>query len=158
MKPLVYLAGPILGTSYKECTGWREGVAEQLAIAGIATASPMRGKDFLKKELKIGSKASRCFLESHPLSTRKGTVCRDRFDTSRCDVLFVNFLEAKRVSIGTVMEIAWADMLRKPIIVIMEENNIHRHGMLEEVTGFIVQTLGEGVELTKAILCTNLPS
>jgi hypothetical protein len=37
-------------------------------------------------------------------------MTRDRFDATRCDVLLVNLLGAERVSIGTMMEVAWADL------------------------------------------------
>ena len=67
---------------------------------------------------------------------------RDRFDATRCDLLFVNLLGAKETSIGTVMEIAWADLLRKPIVLAIEpEGNIHDHGMIKEAIGFRVPSL-----------------
>jgi len=51
------------------------------------------------------------------------------------------------------MEIGWADMCRTPIIIVMEESNVHRHKMIEDVAGFIVETLEEGIEIAKTILC-----
>jgi hypothetical protein len=68
-------------------------------------------------------------------------------------VVLVNFLGAEKVSIGTVMEMAWADLSRTPIIVVMApEGDLHDHSMLREVTGFRVATLEEGLEVAKAIL------
>jgi nucleoside 2-deoxyribosyltransferase len=141
----VYLAGPITGTSYDGCTDWREYVQSQLppSIEGV---SPMRGKDHLR-----GVESIKGYGE-HPFSTPKGITTRDRFDVTRCDAILVNFDGAQRVSIGTVMEIAWADMLRKPIVVVMGEDNPHYHAMIREAAGFIVPTLDEAIALVAVML------
>jgi nucleoside 2-deoxyribosyltransferase len=59
---------------------------------------------------------------------------------------------ATRVSIGTVMEIAWAHAYGKPVVLVMEEGNVHDHPMIRECSPFIVHTLDEGIELVNAIL------
>jgi hypothetical protein len=80
-------------------------------------------------------------------------MTRDRFDATRCDVLLVNLLGAKTVSIGTVMEIAWADNVRTPIVVAMEaKGNLHEHAMITEAIGFRVPTLEEAIDVVKAII------
>ncbi len=147
---LLYLAGPITGVSFDGCTDWREYVSGRLP-AHIKGVSPMRGKKYLSKEKEVKDA-----YEDQPLSSSKGITCRDRFDTGRCDMLFVNFLGATKASIGTVMEIAWADMLRKPIVVVMEKDNIHSHSMIRESVGFIVPTLDEGIQIATAVLSPTL--
>lgn len=144
---LVYLAGPITDLPYKEAVAWREQVAAMLP-GNIIALSPMRGKEWLSRKKKL----SKVGYKDHVLSTSRGIITRDRFDTTRCDVLFVNFLGADKASIGTVMEIAWADLCRKPIVIVMEPNNIHRHAMLSEAAGYVVSTLEEGVEMLISIL------
>ncbi|MGZ5095552.1 MAG: hypothetical protein ACXWCH_30925, partial [Burkholderiales bacterium] len=80
-------------------------------------------------------------------------MTRDRFDATRCDVLLVNLLGTTRVSIGTVMEIAWADAKRIPIVVAMEpQGNPHEHMMIAEAIGFRVPTLDEALHIVKAII------
>jgi len=146
----VYLAGPIRGRSYDVAVSWRNYVSAQL-LPDIIAYSPMRAKEMLRNALVIDGKHQ----IQHPLTVPRGIMTRDRFDVATSDLLFVNFLQASAVSIGTVMEIAWADYLRKPIVLVMEEDNIHNHAMVREAAGFIVSTLEEGIEITKAIL---LPS
>lgn len=143
---LVYLAGPITGLSYTESTDWRSKITKKLP-KHVKAVSPLRGKEYLKNEDNIKDSYERIAL-----SSRKGITTRDRFDIMRCDLIFVNLLGATKVSIGTVMEIAWADILHKPIIVVMEEENIHNHAMLCEVAGFIVTDLDQALDLAKAIL------
>lgn len=144
----VYLAGPITGLTFEGCTDWREFAIKELKAVGITGLSPMRAKDYLKNETFIGDE-----YQNTVLSSSRGIITRDRWDTSRCDLLLVNFLGAERVSIGTVMEMAWADICRIPIIVVMEPvGDLHDHSMIREVTGFRVESLEEGLRVAKAIL------
>jgi hypothetical protein len=147
---LLYLAGPITGLSYGESTDWRAEVAAKLP-PHIKAVSPMRGKTYLAQRTSIADS-----YEEIVLSSQKGITCRDRFDVLRCDMILVNFLGAQKVSIGSVMEIAWADAFRKPIVLVMESQSVHDHAMIREVSGFIVPTLGEAITLVGAIFSPNL--
>ena len=143
---LIYCAGPITGLSYDNTVGWRDYVGSKLP-ENIKAISPMRGKTYLLDKTSIDD----CYNDII-LSSQKGITTRDRNDVFRCDLLLANLLGTEKVSIGTVMEIAWADSLRKPIVLIMESKNIHDHAMVREVSGFIVKTLDEAIELSKTIL------
>jgi hypothetical protein len=151
MKHFVYLAGPISGCSYEGATDWREYVISNLpdSIRGL---DPMRGKKYLKDEVSLDSKLQEDVYTEAAETRAKGVLTRDRFDVMRSDLIFVNLLRAKRVSIGTVMEIAWADIWRIPVVVVMEEDNIHQHGMLTEAVGFIIDNLDDGIQLIRDIL------
>jgi predicted small integral membrane protein len=88
-----------------------------------------------------------------PLSSPRGIMTRDRFDATRCDVLLVNLLGAAKVSIGTVMEIAWADLKRTPIVACIEATgNPHEHCMVNEAVGFRCTSLDEGLHVVRSIL------
>jgi hypothetical protein len=54
------------------------------------------------------------FVDQDNLLTQKATFHRDLFDVTRASVLFVNLLGAKIVSVGTVMEMAWAHVKGTP--------------------------------------------
>jgi nucleoside 2-deoxyribosyltransferase len=145
MKPKVYLAGAITGVGFGDATDWREAVKQLLYDCDVF--SPMRCKEYLK-----GEKIIRDNYADTVLSNKKGITTRDRNDVMRADLLFVNLLGVQRVSIGTVMEIAWADMRRIPIAIAMDEDNPHRHGMIEEAAGFVVPTIQDAIDVTRAIL------
>lgn len=117
---------------------------------GIVGYSPLRAKDYL---------LDRGVLSGHPdayadqvLSSAKGILSRDRWDVATCDAMLVNFIGAEKISVGTVMEIAYADAYRKPVIVAMEQDNIHHHAMLDQSVGWIADDLDFAIDLTKAIL------
>jgi nucleoside 2-deoxyribosyltransferase len=142
----VYLAGPISGLTYGESTDWRESIQNKLAAYGISGVSPMRGKWYLEQE-----KVIKGSYEDHALSSKRGITTRDRWDCQRCDAILVNLLGAKKVSIGTMIELGWADSARKPIVLVMEPDNIHAHPIVNEVAGFTCTTLDEAVDVLIAL-------
>lgn len=150
MNHCVYLAGPIAGLNYSGATEWRDIASAELAAAGIKALSPLRGFDHLKNVESFCPRA-----EDHDRNATSGSravMTRDRFDATRCDLLLVNLLGAGRVSIGTVMEIAWADLKRTPIVCIMEPGNVHEHAMVSEAIGWRAHSLEEALSLVKAVL------
>jgi hypothetical protein len=68
----------------------------------------------------------------------------------------VNFLGSRRVSIGSVMEIAWADAWRKPIVVVMDKGQLHDHSMIREVAGFVCRDLDEAIGAAVMVLSTMI--
>lgn len=114
----VYLAGPISGCSYKETVDWRNYMTDKLH-GSIECFSPMRCKEYLATEEAISDS-----YETTVFSSQRGLFARDRFDVERCDLLFANLEGARIASIGTVAEIAWAHMLHKPIVLVMEKKVI----------------------------------
>lgn len=151
-KHVVYLAGPITGLTFGECTDWRVEATASLAQEGIHGASPMRGKAFLAPFGKLSGTGEE-YAHVNVLASQRAITTRDRFDATRCSVLLVNLLGATRVSIGTMFEIAWADLKRIPIVCAIEESgNCHEHMMLREMIGFRVTTLDEALAVTKSIL------
>jgi hypothetical protein len=148
---LVYLAGPITGCDYEGCTDWRESVKADLADHAIKAVSPMRGKEYLKSIGTISGTGEE-YAHLGPISLPRGVMTRDRWDATRCNVLLVNLLGASRVSIGTVMEIAWADLSRIPIVCVIEDNdNPHEHMMISEAIGYRVSNIPQALHIIKAM-------
>ncbi len=157
---LVYLAGPITGQSYVGCTDWREKAIKVLSQYGIQGLSPMRGKEYLSNETSIsdnyvdGVRTNEAFSRiASIMSSQRGIFARDKFDCHRADCLIVNMLGATKVSIGTVIEIAWASSANVPVILVMEkEGNIHEHSMLREACPFRTETLEDALHICVAML------
>jgi len=149
---IVYLAGPITGLSYSDATDWRVYAKDYLAECKVDTLNPLRHKDYL-----AGSKAIAASYERHPMSTSRGIMTRDYFDVSRCDLVLANLLGADTVSIGTVMELAWAYQRRIPTVVVCEDGNPHEHPMVLEAASYRVMTLAEGLEITARFLADEPP-
>lgn len=146
----VYLAGPISGLTYDGAEDWRAFAKAELKKFDIHGLSPLRAKDYLRG---IAALSADCagYGDLNCMSSPRGIITRDRFDATRCDTILVNLLGAGRVSIGTMMEIAWADLARIPIVVAMEKGNVHEHAMVTEAIGFRVPTLEEAIHVVQAI-------
>lgn len=114
--PAVYLAGPISGLTFAGCTDWREHALLKLLEHNIRGWSPMRAKEALASMESISGHGGE-YSHMGPFATPQGVMARDRFDCHRADVVLVNFVGAKTVSIGTVMEIAWANQKHTPVVV-----------------------------------------
>jgi len=142
---LIYLAGAITGQSYQGCTDWRQYVMDNLH-KDLVGLSPMRHKDYLLEEVQVAD-----IYEDSVLSCQRGIFARDHWDCHRCDAVLVNLVGTERVSIGTVMEIAWAHAYKKPIVLVMEEGNIHEHAMIREACPFRVNTIDEAIDVLKAL-------
>lgn len=147
-RPKIYLAGPISGLSYEEATRWRLQATEALAIHGVECYSPMRFKEYLH-----GVQAIPDAPEGFNMSTSEAITARDRNDVLRCDAMLVNFLGARRPSLGTAVEFGWADAWRKPVVLVMEgAENPHDHAMLRSIAGFRARNIEEGIEIIRKIV------
>jgi nucleoside 2-deoxyribosyltransferase len=150
---LVYLAGPISGLNFEGATDWRQHAKAELGQFGIKALSPLREQEHLKEVGVFTDAAKETARFKSPMSMPKGLTVRDRWDATRCDVLLVNLLGATKVSIGTVMEIAWADLSGIPIVCAIEETgNPHEHAMLNDRIGFRVPTLWDAIDVTRQLL------
>lgn len=150
----VYLYGPIAGKTFGECTDWRNWMAEQLAPHGIQAISPLRFKDYLgnlKAEL---SGHGREYSEMNVLSTPDAVIARDKFDVLRVDMLAGNFLDADRVSIGSMMEQAWAHQAHKPIAAAIPigPGHPHDHMFFSRTLNFPVHSLEALRDVVLAVL------
>lgn len=150
---LVYLCGPITGATFEECRfGWRQDVAKQLYMEGIQTLNPIRQLKIKEMKLDNLGKMPSGGAEVGVLSTGRGLTERDRFDTFRSTLIFCNLLGATKISVGSMIELGWADAKRIPIVACMEEDNLHRHGMVEALCPWIVPTLEEGIQTVLDLL------
>ena len=144
---LVYLAGPIRGLTVKASRDWREWAACELRESGITCLDPLRAKPWLKDDTLI--------LDAYPaqaLGSGPAILTRDFFDVRRCDLVLAYLSGAAQVSIGTVMEIASAYTLGKPIVLVLEKGDLHDHAMLIATTPFITDDLDKALALVKGIL------
>ena len=147
----VFLCGPITGLTLEQAAGWRRRVTQELAAEAL-TIDPTRDtpdpypnvQDPETQPVSVGR-----------LSHGKRTVARDRFDLERSDLVLACFLGAQRVSIGAVGEIFWADVLRKPVIIVRELDNPHNHDMLNEIAGWIFDNLEDAIDQIRQIVRPN---
>lgn len=148
----VYLAGPISGLTWSESSIWRDQAATALAKDGVECFSPMRDCDNLTQ---VGVIDGTCSYDDGLLTTSRAVMSRDFFDVKRADLILVNLHSAKKVSIGTIMEIAWAWQMQKPVVIIAEPTNQQvAHIMVQEAASVIVPDLNQAISVVRSY-CRN---
>ncbi len=152
MSKKVYLAGAISGLSYEGAQDWRTQFAASLP-SEIQCYSPLRGKDYLKMRGPLEGS-----YDEFPLSTDQGITARDRYDCMGADLVVFNLLGTERVSIGTMIELGWADAARNPAILVLEkQGNPHDHPMVRLTTQFRVDNLKDAAAIAEIILLPSRP-
>lgn len=147
----LYLCGPITGCSYGDCTDWRKFVAQNIE-PDIVPISPMRGKDYLSGEDAIGLS-----YENSAIRCQRGITTRCRYDCERSNMMLANFLGAEKVSIGSCVEFGWADAFLTPVILVAELDNSHRkHPIMNQIAGYVVETLEEGIYIANLALSDRI--
>jgi len=136
MKQFVYLSGPMGGCTFKEMSTWREYVATKLDSPTLKCIIPTRS--FSAKFI--------------PKETDKWINRRDYFDCVRSQCLLVNFIGMKSLSIGTIMEIAWAYQKQINIVCVCEPDGPQNHPMLKDSITHEVASLDEGIAAIKELL------
>ena len=147
--PRIYLSGPITGLSYDATVSYRDWYTSRIAKLApeVCVMSPMRGKEYLADQAVLSKE-----YPNSVLSCAKGITTRDRNDVFNADVVIVHLLGATAVSIGTMIECGWADARRIPIILVIEEGNIHDHSILNEIAGYIVDSGELAIELALSLV------
>lgn len=155
----VYLAGPISGLTYGEATDWRIKTTQELGDCGIRCLSPLRAEVHLRNhegllnDCQTSDEHLKAGGQVLAMSTPRGVVARDKFDCTRCSVILLNLLDSKKVSIGSMIEVGWANANDIPIVLIMEdEGNCHEHAFVRESCAFRTPHISEAVQIVKAIL------
>jgi nucleoside 2-deoxyribosyltransferase len=101
----------------------------------------MYGKDQLRTDVRFKAADYR-----HPASTNHAIIERDRWMVTQADVVYANLMHATCVSIGTVMELAWAHQLGRHTVLAMNTSNIHAHAFVNEAADVIWPTHEEAVD------------
>lgn len=130
-----YLAGPINGCTDDQARGWREDAKTLLAAAGWAASDPM-DRDYRGTE-------GEHFQE---------IVDADKGFIESADALLVMF---ERPSVGTSMEILWAWLDFKPVVLVDRSSGPLSPWLLAHVTA-TARSLEDGVALLGGVVDESL--
>ena len=146
-KRKIYLAGPITGLTYEEASRWRWEVDRVLGDY-FEIFSPMRDKE----NLQDAGQLTALGYEDNILTREDVVFQRDRDDVRRSDIVLVNFENAPKISVGTCVEMGWADAWDKPIILVMPEGSIYDHIFTRQISIVRVHTLDEAVQVLRSMV------
>ena len=132
----VYLAGPITDADPEDV--WRHELRTHLRFKyGIVAVLPQAGALYTE-HLGIENPA--------PVLTQ-----RDKWMCQQSDVVLANFTGSEKASIGTCIELGWANLAGVPIIAVIPPGNIHTHPMIESLVDFNVPDLDEAVRILRGL-------
>lgn len=83
--------------------------------------------------------------------TATGICAQDEFFIDRSDWLLCNFLNATKISIGTVWEIGYAWAKGKKILTVLEPGSIHDHQFIRRRSHVFTSDFEEALEFLAAI-------
>lgn len=129
----IYCVHPISGLTPDEVFNYYTGIKQRLSIH-YDVLIPMTGKSSLRCETSFKSEG----YSKDPLTTNHAIFERDRWMVSQSDIIYANLKGATdRVSIGSMFELAWGSLLGKYIVLVMDENSVHRHSFVLEAADVI---------------------
>ena len=143
----VYLAGPMATRTYGECVDWRDKMRE-LCETHIRFLSPLRGLEYFMDAEELPLE-----VEGDVMNEGAAIISKCRMDVRRADAVVAYFPDGnERTSVGSMVELGWADMLQKPIIIIRsDEEKAHAHPFVEHLAGWTVQSVGEAAAILNVL-------
>jgi nucleoside 2-deoxyribosyltransferase len=145
----IYLAHPISGQSADVVYGYYDN-AVKLLKDSYEILYPMMGKRYLRTEIKFKAEGY-----GNPVSTNHAIKERDKWMVQESDIVFIDFTGSTIVSMGCCMELAWADLLGKHTIVVLEKENIHRHAFILDSADIVFETYDEAIEYLREFKLTR---
>ena len=144
----VYLAGPIAGCDRGEANLWRHDVSFRLKDHGIVGISPLRCEPLIGERYGVG-------YDDPRFGSSRAIASKNFLDVQMCDMTLCYLprdLNERRLSIGTIIELAWAHSLRKPTILVSDYPFITEHPVVQANASWILTTLDDAVDVAVGVL------
>lgn len=118
----IYLVHQISGLTEQQVAAYYDPLIKCCKSWGYETLFPMDLRETASADL-----------------TRFGHIIftTDKWFVQSADVVYASFVGCTQVSIGSMMELAWAHILGKHVVVAMENNNLHQHPFVLEAASVV---------------------
>jgi nucleoside 2-deoxyribosyltransferase len=144
----IYLAGPISDCDRGEANNWRSDLRIKLAAYDIRGISPLRCEPLVGERYGLG-------IPDPRFGTARAIASKNFLDVQMCDITLCYMpknLNERRLSVGTLCELAWAHALRKPTILVSDFPFLLEHPVVQANASWILSTLDEAVEVIVGVL------
>lgn len=132
----VYLGGAFTQFTADQVVA-RQSEIEQCLEAHIQVLKPKHNKDYPPE------------IEAHLPAV---LTERDFYLFQQADMIVLDLLDLQEISIGAMIEIGWASALRKPIIAIVEQENIYQSIVFAHLVTYKVTTRAEAIAVVNSVL------
>ena len=143
-----YLAGSITDCNKGEANDWRGNVSSALEQHGIRGISPLRCEPLIGERYQLTHQDPR-------FGTAKAIASKNFLDVQLTDMTLCYMpkdMNERRLSMGTLIELAWAHALRKPTILVSDYDFITEHPVVQAYASWILSTLDEAVDVIVGVL------
>ena len=138
----VYISAPISGRSAEEVFAYYDSLTERLTDIGYTVLSPMAGKDHLRNEIVMRPSGY-----EHWLSNDHAIYERDLWMVRQSDIVLADLSSAIKSSHGCITELAWAKLLGKHTIrVIDARDTLHRGPFLDGNSDITLPNIDEAID------------
>lgn len=150
MKRFIYLAGPIMGCTQGEANDWRKAVCDELARqsdGGIVGISPLRCEPL------HGERYSADYPDPR-FGIARAIAAKNKFDVQNTDMTLAYLPKemGENISLGTLGEIFWADMIEKRVILVSDHPKILKHPVIDAAVDWKLNTLKDAIDVIVGVL------
>lgn len=145
----VYLAGPIAGCTEGEAKDWRQYIDGKFA-AGIYGVSPLRCEPCYAERYDMDTQK-----HDHRFGSQRAVAGKNEFDVRNCDIVLAYLpaeLNERRPSYGTVIEIAWARMLGKQVILVTDDEALRKHPLVDHCANWVLDSLEDAADVINGVM------
>jgi nucleoside 2-deoxyribosyltransferase len=143
----VYLAGSITGATYGEANDWRFDFGVRLQRIGVTGVSPLRCEP-IRGATYSPTNADPKF------GTARAIASKNKLDVQTCDLTLCYMpqsVNAARLSLGTIIELAWATAFGKPTILVTDYPLLQAHPVVQANASWLLTDLDEAFEVIEGI-------
>ena len=123
-------------------------VSDKLRPFGIIGISPLRCEPLIGEKYGV-TYQDPCFGTARAISSK------NFMDVQRCDMTLAYMpkaLNERRLSVGTICELAWATAFRKPTILVSDYEFLTEHPVIRANANWILATLPDALDVIIGVL------
>jgi nucleoside 2-deoxyribosyltransferase len=123
-------------------------MAAAIQMHGISGISPLRCEPLIGARYEVG-------YEDPKFGTARAIASKNFLDVQMCDMTLCYMpaaLVERRMSYGTLVELAWAHALRKPTILVTDFAPLVEHPVVQACASWTLTTLNDACEVIIGVL------
>jgi hypothetical protein len=143
----VYLAGAITDCDNGEANDWRRNLTHRLSTLNIAGISPLRCEPLMGERYTLTNQDPR-------FGTARAIASKNFLDVQTCDLTLCympKIINERRLSIGTIIELAWAHSMRKPTILVSDYDFVTSHPVVQANASWILDSMDDAMDVIAGV-------
>ena len=143
----IYLVGPVAGCDKGEANDWRGKICDAFP-KGIIGVSPLRCEPLIGEKYEV-------VYDDPRFGTATAISSKNEYDTRTCDMVLAYMpreLNERRPSYGSVIEMAWAYQLNKPVILVSDDPYMMMHPLIHAITNWRLDNFDDALDVIKGVL------